>query len=322
MSDNDGGSGRNEAASLTIAIVALVVALMALVGTTAQVFQQYLATAVGYSNCGKRVMGHWARHTKLTFHPWELRFEVVFRSPNIIVEILPPVVRDDDGKSWDVEETTFYQEMGSNRENIIADYSATWLVLLSTLSKMLRYGGPYPSTRRDIITVKVQARLQTLDLMPEGVKKPYATTTLSNIVILAGMLGLHWKQFDRTNDRYLADGNGLLFTGFAVPHLGIMFTVTRHDVSLFPETTRVIPTVGLFEYCFGLVPTVLRPYDALRPTYLTDVPRDLSTLRLGSPSEISGTLALLRCDKEIIESIGSIEHVFSGRCPFSSHSLF
>lgn len=38
---------------------------------------------------------------------------------------------------------------------------------------MLRDGGPYPSTRfDDIITVEVQARLQTLDLMPEGVKKP------------------------------------------------------------------------------------------------------------------------------------------------------
>lgn len=132
MSDNDGGAGSNEAARLAVAIVALVVALVALVGTTAQVFQQYLATAVGYSNYGKRVIGPWARHTKLIFHPWELRFEVVFRSPNITIEFLPPVAfRDDERKSWDVEVPTFYQEMGGNRKNVIVNYSATWLVLLS-----------------------------------------------------------------------------------------------------------------------------------------------------------------------------------------------
>ncbi|KAK4169948.1 hypothetical protein QBC43DRAFT_329520 [Cladorrhinum sp. PSN259] len=65
-------NNKPEMASLAVAIVALVVALVALLGTTAQVFQQYLATAAGYSNCGKRVMGPWARNTKLVFHPWEL----------------------------------------------------------------------------------------------------------------------------------------------------------------------------------------------------------------------------------------------------------
>ncbi|KAH6632086.1 hypothetical protein F5144DRAFT_240588 [Chaetomium tenue] len=315
MSGNDGGAGGNEVASLAVAIVALVVALVALVGTTAQVFQQYLATAVGYSNCGKRVMGPWARHTKLVFHPWELRFEVVFRSPDITVVTLRP---DQAGsvnsmQSWDVEEPTLLRQPGLARENSrngIADYSATWLDLLSTVHEMLRYGVPSPGFQGEMVSVEVQARLQTLDLMPEGVKKPYATTTLSSIVVLAAMLGLHWKQFDRKNDRYIADGNGLMFTGFAVPHLGIMFSFTCHGTPRFSPATRVVPSIGLLEYCFGFVPTILRPVDAPRPVYLTDVPRDLGTLRLGSPSGIASTLALLQCDKHIIESIGSSEHIF------------
>ncbi|KAK3294561.1 uncharacterized protein B0H64DRAFT_401004 [Chaetomium fimeti] len=315
MSENDDGTGRTEVGSLAVAIVALVVALVALMGTTAQVVQQYLATAVGYSNCGKRVMGPWARHTKLVFHPWELRFEVVFRSPDItIMSLSPDKAGDvDDMQSWDVEEPTVPRQPtlhNKDNEDVIADYSATWLALLSTVRRMLREGGPSPGSQGEMVAVKVEARLQTLDLMPEGVKKPYATTTLGSIVVLAGMLGLHWKQFDRTNDRYVADGNGMLFTGFSVPHLGIMFTFTRHDVPRFPRISRVIPTIGLLEYCFGLVPTICRSSDAPRPIYLTDVPRDLGTLRLGSPSEIASTLALLQCDGRIVESIGSTEHVF------------
>jgi hypothetical protein len=315
MSENDGRTGNTEIGSLAVAIVALVVALVALLGTTAQVFQQYLATAVGYSNCGKRVMGPWARHTKLVFHPWELRFEVVFRSPEITVEPLRPgeVENVNDMKSWDVEEPTPYRQQQLDEKNVIADYSATWLVLLSTARSMLREGGCPTGSHGDMVSVKVQARLQTLDLMPEGVKKPYATTTLSSIVVLAGMLGLHWKQFDRINDRYVADGNGLLFTGFSVPHLGIMFTLTRHDIPRFPPITRVIPTAGLLQYCFGLVPTTFRPGDASQPRYLTDVPQDLGTLRLGSTLEIASTLALLQCDKQIITTIGSTEHIFPGR---------
>ncbi|KAH6856334.1 hypothetical protein B0I37DRAFT_367137 [Chaetomium sp. MPI-CAGE-AT-0009] len=315
MSENDGGTGSTEVGSLAVAIVALVVALVALLGTTAQVFQQYLATAAGYSNCGKRVMGPWARHTKLVFHPWELRFEVVFRSPDITVMAPRPDSAGDvnDMQSWDVEEPMRPRQLtlnDKNNEDIIADYSATWLALLSTVRSMLREGGPPSGSQSETVSVRVHAKLQTLDLMPEGVKKPYATTTLGSIVVLAGMLGLHWKQFDRTNDRYVADGNGLLFTGFSVPHLGIMFTFTRYDIPRFPPASRVIPTVGLLEYCFGLVPTVFRPSSASLPRYLTDVPRDLGTLRLGSPLEIASTLALLQCDRWIIESLGSIEHVF------------
>lgn len=130
MSENDGGAGGNEVASLAVAIVALVVALVALAGTAAQVFQQYLATAVGYSNCGKRVMGHWARHTRLAFHPWELRFEVVIRSPDITVVTirLDQAGSVNSMQSWDVEEPALVRQPGLARENNrngIADYSAT-----------------------------------------------------------------------------------------------------------------------------------------------------------------------------------------------------
>jgi len=316
MSDDGGGTDRAEIASLAVAVVALVVALVALFGTTAQVFQQYLATAVGYSNCGKRIMGPWARHTKLVFHPWELRFEVVFRSPEIsVVSSIPGITglfnAVDDITHWDLPESQPAEKTRDQGEKTaVADYSATWLALLSTVRDMEHQSRPPPDHGR--IRVKVQAKIQTLDLMPEGVKKPYATTTLSSIIHLAAMMGIHWKEFDRRGDRYIADGNGLLLTGSAVPHLGIMFTFTRHGFANFGQTVRVIPTVAITEFCFGLVPTILRRLDVGKLIYLVDAPRHLSTLRLGSTPEIARTLALLGCDKDTVTFLSSSEHVFPG----------
>jgi hypothetical protein len=325
MSESDGGT---EIASLAVAIVALVVAAVALMGTTAQVLQQYLATAVGYSNCGKRVLGPWARHTKLVFHPWELRFEVLFRSPEIAVVPWPPhlsgirteMERWDLPSNWKVRGVEAIQKTA---DADAADYLASWLALLATVRDMecssMSLADAHdaaevfgPKFAR--IKVHVQAKIQTLDLMPEGVKKPYATTTLSDIIHLAAMLGLHWKEFDRRNDRYVADGNGLLITGSAVPHLGVMFTFTRHGQPEFTEATRVIPSVWILEFSFGLVPTILQPPRYSRPRYLTDVPRNNGTLRLGSSSEIASTLELLGCHKTTITEITSpAEHLFPGK---------
>jgi hypothetical protein len=317
MSDSSSGSessDRADVASLAVAIVALLVALVALLGTTAQVFQQYLATAVGYSNCGERVMGPWARYTKLVFHPWELRFEVVFRSPEISVEpyLMEPLtvaaIERERGLLPNPGNKERHDSQGDGRE--AADYSASWLTLLRTVRDMELQSqtlhnhiypphgqsGRHPPPRSGI-RVNLWRKAQTLDLMPEGVKKPYATTTLSNIVHLAAMLGVHWKQFDRMNDRYVADGNNILITGGTVPHLGIMFSFGRHEDPDFARM-RVIPTAHITELSFGLVPTILRPSTYVMPRHLTDIPRDAGTLRFGSAAEIASTLDVLGCSSE------------------------
>ncbi|KAK3347238.1 hypothetical protein B0T25DRAFT_297645 [Lasiosphaeria hispida] len=86
MSDNSGSSDSQfSLPSLAVAVAALVISVVALAGTATQVLQQYLSTAVGCSSCGARVIGAWARYIKLVFHLWELRFEVVFSSPVIVV---------------------------------------------------------------------------------------------------------------------------------------------------------------------------------------------------------------------------------------------
>ena len=315
MSDDGSGTDRTDIASLAVAVIALLIALVALVGTAAQVLQQYVASAAGYARCGERVMGPWARHTKLVYHPRELRVEMIFRTPDI--SLLPCVPgfpsffdADADMGRWDLPPLQPPEEnRGRGQNTVIADYTATWLTLLCTVREMehqTRLPTDYQRLR-----VRVRAKIQTLDLM----RKPYASTTLSTVVHLAAMMGLHWKVFDRANDRYVADGNGLLLTGSAVPPHGVVFAFTRHGTPNFAQTVRVIPAVGINMYPFGLVPTIFRHPDNGEAVYLSNLPRDLSTLRFGSLDEISGTLALLGCPKDCVAFLSSAEHIFPGRSP-------
>ncbi|KAF2427218.1 hypothetical protein EJ08DRAFT_699667 [Tothia fuscella] len=71
----------------TLALAALVVALVALLNTISQVLQQYFATADGYRRCSSSVMGDWARFTRRRFKWKELRFETIFVTPVIFLDV-------------------------------------------------------------------------------------------------------------------------------------------------------------------------------------------------------------------------------------------
>ncbi|KAK3987579.1 hypothetical protein QBC44DRAFT_118001 [Cladorrhinum sp. PSN332] len=335
MSDTEKDNNTTEIASLAVAVVALLIALVALAGTTAQVFQQYLATAVGYSNCGKRVIGPWAEHTKLKFHWWELRYEVLFMSP--VVEVRPArldmqrqeatvvgglteryITRNGHLGFSDLDIEKLVRRCVDSPEQSMA-YAASWLTLLREIQQLSRNSRSGSSGQGFIgigepgVIVCIKGASKTLDLMPEGIKRPYATSTLGSVVLLTASLGLHWKQFDRANDRYLADGNGLLMTGFSVPHLGIMFSFTRYG-SPRQIDCPVIEGDDAANLCFGLVSTIFKPPARLRPPskYLADIPRNLDTLRLGSRSEMAATFRLMgfESDESFMNSVQSAEHVF------------
>ena len=70
-------------ADVDLSAVALVVSLIALVIAVGQVLQQYVATADGYRNCRKDVIGNWANLTKSPFDWRNLRFETRYVSPHI-----------------------------------------------------------------------------------------------------------------------------------------------------------------------------------------------------------------------------------------------
>jgi hypothetical protein len=71
---------------LIVAVVALIVSAVTLIFIVLQLLLQGLSLASGYSNCGKKVMGPWAKNRRLRLH-W-LRPEVHFEAP--VIFLAPP----------------------------------------------------------------------------------------------------------------------------------------------------------------------------------------------------------------------------------------
>ncbi|KAK3937947.1 hypothetical protein QBC46DRAFT_174484 [Diplogelasinospora grovesii] len=315
--------------------VALVVSLVALVGTAAQVAQQYYASAAGYSNCGESVMGEWHKSKKRIFRPTELRFEVRFETPVIFVcpaknengpvkgakisyiegtpeslaetrTVLPNNEKKPNGTKKQTKETK-----ETNRVHTADNDRATWVTLLQQLQLMEQQSqdwerehftsnGPTSSPPADFrqrtLAVAVQAKKRSWDTMPANIKKPYATTTMCHLLEIAAMLGIYWQEFDRSTDKYRGEGNGYMLTGTHVPDLGVMFTFQICLKSRFQEN-RVIPVDEVKEMCCGFMSTIFQETkDTRRLDFPNEDAKDLNFLQLGSMGEIAETFVLIGCN--------------------------
>jgi len=318
--------------------VALVVSLVALIGTTAQVLQQYYASATGFANCGENVMGLWWQTTKRIFLPTEWRFEVQFEAP--VIFVCPPENTKGPVKGQPIhfvsgtpksyentrtlpageEEKQRQQPSRENRVHTADNERATWVTLLSQLHTMERDSREwqeqhYPSddtsddeTKEDAediqnpelkhhtLAVALQAKKRSWDNMPTDVKKPYATTTICHLLEIAAMMGIYWKEWDRSKDRYRAEGNGFILTGTQITDLGLMFAFQISGGSRFHEN-RVIPVDEVKELCCGSVSTIFRAgIDVRRLGVVNEDPRDLGILQVGSLNEIAETMVLIDCN--------------------------
>ncbi|KAK3291109.1 uncharacterized protein B0H64DRAFT_42584 [Chaetomium fimeti] len=332
-SSESGGGGDDDG---IVNWVALVISLVALLGTFAQVFQQYIASAAGYSNCGESVMGRWHESKKRKFRATELRFEVEFETPVIFV---CPTTNDKgpikkqpiyfvSGTPQSLKETRALlpQDEEAHRQSLqestvhTADNErASWVVLLSQLQSMEKESQDWqqehykqnPPERMEqvdfskhTLAVALQAKKRSWDTMPAGVKKPYATTTMCHLLEIVAMMGIHWKEFDRSRERYRAEGNGYILMGTNVPELGIMFTLQVTGKSRFQEN-RVIPVDEVKELCCGYVSTLFQenkdrrriefPNDDTKDSKDT---KDLNFLQLGSLDEIAETMVLIECNTD------------------------
>ncbi|AEO63764.1 uncharacterized protein THITE_2109360 [Thermothielavioides terrestris NRRL 8126] len=329
--DNSGGSDGGGGSSDALNWVALVVSLVALVGTLAQVLQQYIASAAGYSNCGESVMGKWHESKKRIFRPTELRFEVQFETPVIFVcpatnkngPVRNQPIHFIDGTSESLrktrallpkEEEAQRQTLQEGRVHTADNERASWVTLLSQLQSMEKESQewqqqhyknnppqPFPPAdfRSHTLAVALQAKKRSWDTMPADVRKPYATTTICHLLEIAAMMGIYWKEFDRSGDRYRAEGNGYMLTGTNVPELGLLFSFQICGKSKFREN-RVIPVDEVKELCCGFVSTLFQDdsRDRRRIEFPNEDPKDLSFLQLGSLREIAETMVLIECNTD------------------------
>ncbi|KAF9878815.1 modin [Colletotrichum karsti] len=158
---------------------------------------------------------------------------------------------------------------------------------------------PPSKSTKHTLTVGVQRKKRSWDSMPDNMKKPYATTTISHLVEMAAMLGIYWKEFNRNEDRYRAQGNGFMIDGYDVDDLGVVFTFQKTGPTWFHEN-RVIPKNEVKELCFGYCPTIFRQKEDDNFKY-ADEPKDNGTLQLGSMSAIAETLVVLGCNTNTVK---------------------
>ncbi|KAF7547910.1 hypothetical protein G7Z17_g7397 [Cylindrodendrum hubeiense] len=221
------------------------------------------------------------------------------------------------------------QEQRNNAIQTPDNGRETWVTMLSELQRMerdsmawekeeyTRYRSrrwPQAAWDDHTMAVGLQKKRQNWDSMPSIVKKPYATTTISHLIEMAAMLGLYWKVFDRSEDKYRAEGNGCMLTGTALPDLGLVFTFQISGNRKFRKT-RVIPANEVRGFCFGLVPTIYQDHNDVRSLeFLNEEPWKLRVLRLGSRQEIVGTLGLIGCNINtsnlFLDETKKAEHLF------------
>ena len=207
---------------------------------------------------------------------------------------------------------------------------ATWVTLLSALQYMEKRSRAWeqaeykrsPPRKRQashtdyILAVAVQYKITSWDTMPANLKRPYATTTICHLIEMVALLGLHWKEFNRSNDRYRAEGNGYMMGGSIVNDLGIMFNFKVCGKTRFEEN-RVIPVNEVKELCFGFVPTIFsNSKDDRRLDFPGDQPQDLSTLQLASNNDVAETLVVIGCNMDTVDYFRKLdkkhEHLFPG----------
>lgn len=132
--------------------------------------------------------------------------------------------------------------------------------------------------------------------MPASFSRLYASSTICHIIEMAAMLGIYWKEFDRSNGCYRAEGNGFYLTGSHIPKLRIVFTFQIYGKSRFAEN-RIIPADEVKELAFGIVPTIFRKKEDLRGVMISnDTSEGPGKLWLGSSNELAETLASIGCN--------------------------
>ena len=170
------------------------------------------------------------------------------------------------------------------------------------------------------LVVAMQRKEKSWDTIPANISRPYATTTMCHLVELLAALGIYWKEFNRKNDRYRAEGNGFMVLGERVSDLGLMFTFQVNGLWSFGKK-RVIPVDEIKELCFGWVPTIYRSIEDKRRLCIPIDLEDLSTLQMATRGEIAETLIMIGCNNNTVKLYQEDGHRTSHLFPFSFELL-
>ena len=287
------------------AIVAVVIAVIAFFVTTAQLLQALFGTADGYRRCQSSVIGPWASKTRRKFRWSEFRFETIFSTPDIRLQ----------GKREGGEPIT--GDLNSRQRTLIPDVESSnnshgdlvsWLMLLHQLhvlqdfhfsslrddsSRKKTFGKKYPNLTsasspksEPMLCAAVTVRTRSWDFMPPDIIRPFASSTIGDIIAIAHRLGMEWKDLRPGENIMRAEGNGQSFSSTPIRSLGILLQYT--DDSPLGENeghsnaSTTVCSAEADKFGFGIIPgyqalgmSDIRMDDAQEETALMNAMREL-----------------------------------------------
>jgi len=216
------------ASETILAIVALVVSVVALLIAVAQLLAQTVGTVEGYRRCQSSVLGGWSEHAKRRWRWDEFRFETVFSTPEIL---LSPRHMHRSG-IFPIEDIP--QENGSID---VTNELVCWVPLLRSIYESV--GSVFRSLHTSHGDIDLTSNLswpsyrlmtRSWDFMTPDIVRPYATTTVSDIAILACRMGMIWKEFNPAMGVMEGHGANHIFSATKLRGIGTMLTYTKMPV--------------------------------------------------------------------------------------------
>ncbi|KAI4216707.1 MAG: hypothetical protein LQ351_001196 [Letrouitia transgressa] len=226
----------------SIANVALVISIIALLVTTAQLLSQVFATAEGHRRCQPSVIGGWAKLTKRKWRWTSFRFETYFTTPHIVIRTYWYQRTEYVLKQTARAATFSFESLDDlDYESPSKNELACWIAFLYVLQKSLKsderifylhrvaycvpdHAKKAPTTDASLpVTYRI---IRSWDFMPPEVVRPFASTTASDIAIIALRMGMSWKIFKPEEGTMEAEGNGQAMSSTLVRALGILLRYT------------------------------------------------------------------------------------------------
>ena len=257
------------------AIVAVIIAVIAFFVTTAQLLQALFGTAEGYRRCQSSVIGDWASETKRKFRWSELRFETIFSTPDIRIQRRGEDKRLGAFITGDIssrEMTLVPQNVSHNDQT---DDCVRWLMLLRRLHDFQRSYSlflsktyrptpnysepkPYPPSWRGLVTyVEITVRTRSWDFMPPDIVRPFASSTVGDIISIAHRLGMQWKDLRLGESIMRAEGNGQSISSTSIRSFGILLQYTNGrspEENFYPREFIMVCSNDADKFGFGIIP--------------------------------------------------------------------
>lgn len=304
----------------TVALTALVISIVALVIAVFQFLAQAVGTIEGYRHCQESVIGRWSEHRRRDWSWRQFRATTLFKTPEIT---LGPCHNQQ--KGWlalygddSSREATYCRDI-TDKKN--AEEQGTELVCWVPLLDALHDGaepmakvlfGDHHDREDQGKALRpswpcIRLRQRSWDLMPPDVVRPFATTTASDIAILACRMGVRWKVFRPPEGIMEGEGEGHIFFSTRIRGLGTVLSYIRllgADGEDIP--TRTSPPSNGPKFRYVWTPVADRLWFGILPG---NPDLGLPDYRIGTTEEIFSTLKEIDPQETAVNNLRNLQGI-------------